>query len=155
MKLKEWGLTALGVLSLFWPWVSAKPFVNADVDTEIKVNQAFARKSESQLNDYRLQYEPQLKERLGIFRRGVWGAFWFLVTAVLAALIIATFWHTSSSAKVLLGGASIFVFAWSTLARLGRDAMSFGGNTIIERVDLRLLWILYWIGALLGTLALI
>jgi hypothetical protein len=33
--------------------------------------------------------------------------------------------------------------------------MSFGGNTIIERVDLRLLWILYWIGALLGTLALI
>jgi hypothetical protein len=28
-----------------------------------------------------------------------------------------------------------------------------GGNTILERVDIRVMWILYWFGTLLGTLA--
>src|SRR5665213_2019574 len=152
MNLREFGLTILGFLSLLWPWTTAKPFVNADVENEMKVNTAFARKSASQLQDYRFEYEPEVKNRLSTFRRGVWGAFWFLVTAVLVALVIAAFWHRTMEAKTLLGAASVFVFAWSTLARLGRRATSFGGNTILERIDIRLLWILYWIGTLLGTL---
>ena len=155
MEIKEFGLTILGFLSLFWPWMTATPFANADVATEIEVNQAFARMSKSERIDYRRSYDPEVKARLSAFRHGVWGSFIFLFTAVIAAVIIAAFWHTSPRSRVLLGGASIFVFAWSTLARLGRRATSFGGNTILERIDIRLLWILYWVGTVLGTLALI
>jgi hypothetical protein len=153
MKRNEWTLTARGIFSLYLPWLSVKPFVKADVEREIEVNQAFARKSASQLADYRLEYEPVVKDRIRAFRSGVWRSFWFLLTAVIVALIIAAFWHASPKAKTLLAGASIFVFAWSTLARLGRGATSWGGNTIVERIDLRLLWILYWVGTVLGTLA--
>jgi len=53
-----------------------------------------------------------------------------------------------------LGAAAIFVFVWSTLARLGRSATSFGSNAILESIDLRGLWILYWIGTLLDNSAL-
>jgi hypothetical protein len=155
MTIKECGLTARGILSLFLPWLSVTPFAKADVDNEVKVNQAFARKSESQRNDYRIEYEPVVKQRMQTFRSGVWGSFWFLFSAFVVALILRALWHASPDAKLLVGVASIFVFAWSTLARLGRNATSFGGNTIIERIDVRLLWILYWIGTVLGTIALI
>jgi hypothetical protein len=64
MKGKEFGLTILGFLSLLWPWTTAKPFVNADVENEIKVDNAFARKSASQLQDYRLEYEPDVMIRV-------------------------------------------------------------------------------------------
>jgi hypothetical protein len=153
MKLKEFTLTLRGLFSLFMPWLSVKPFVKADVERETEVNQAFARKSASQLADYRLEYEPVVKERVRSFRSGVWRSFLFLLTAVIVALVLAAFWRASSQAKTFLGAASIFVFAWSTLARLGRGATSWGGNTIVERTDVRLLWILYWVGTVLGTLA--
>jgi hypothetical protein len=152
--MKELGLTIRGVLWLIWPWVSVKPFVDDDYDQELKVNPAIARKPKSEIDKLRREYEPVLEKRLRTFRQGVWGSFWFLVTAVIAAVVLAAFWHVAPSIKVLLGDASIFVFAWSTLARIGRGATSFGGNTILERIDLRVLWILYWIGTLLGTLAL-
>jgi hypothetical protein len=119
------------------------------------VNQAFARKSQSQIIDYRVEYEPEVKKRMESFRWGVWGSFLFLLIAVITALVIAALWRASAEAKFLLGGASIFIFAWSTLARLGRGGTSFGGNTAIERIDVRLLWILYWVGTVLGTLALL
>jgi hypothetical protein len=155
MRIKEWGLTFLGVLSLFWPWVSVRPFVDDDYDQELKINTAIAKKPKSEIDKLRQEYEPVVEGRLQTFRRGVWGSFWFLVTAVIAAMILAAFWHAAPGVKVLLGDASIFVFAWSTLARIGRGATSFGGNTILERIDLRVFWILYWVGTLLGTLALI
>src|SRR5690349_10760897 len=131
MSLKESTLTVRGILSLFWPWLSVTPFAKADVAREVEINQAFARKSQSQLNDYRIEYEPVVRELVRTFRSGMWGSFWFLITAIVAASIMAAFWHASSEAKTLLGGASIFVFAWSTLARLGRDATSFGGNSVV------------------------
>jgi hypothetical protein len=155
MTMKELGLTVRGVFSLFWPWVSVQGFVNDDVDAEIKTNQAFARKSKAEINQFRLQYEPQVQERLGTFRWGVWRSFLFLLTAIIAAMLLALFAHPSPTAKVWLGALSMFVFAWATLARLGRDATSFGGKTALERIDLRMLWILYWFGTVLGTLALV
>src|SRR3954447_24346916 len=106
MKLKEWTLTARGIFSLFMPWLSVKPFAKADVEREIEVNQGFARKSASQIADYRLEYEAVVKERMRAFRSGVWRSFWFLLTAIVVALIIATFWHAAPKAKTVLAGAS-------------------------------------------------
>jgi hypothetical protein len=153
--IKEWTLTARVIFSLFFPWLSITPFAKADVEREAKVNNALGRMSDSQRDDYRKEYETVVKQRMRTFRSGVWGSFWFLISAVVVALILCAIWHASPGAKTLLGIVSVFVFAWSTLARLGRSATSFGGNTVIERIDVRLLWIMYWIGTVLGTIALI
>ena len=155
MRIKEWGLTLLGVLSLFWPWVSVNPFVDDDYDQELQINTAIARKPKSEIDKLRQEYEPVVKERLRTFRWGVWRSFLFLFTAVIVAMLVAVFSHASPPTKAWLGALSMFAFAWATLARLGRAATSFGGNTALERIDLRMLWILYWIGTVLGTLALI
>src|SRR6185312_14327832 len=128
MKAKECGLTILGILSLFWPWASVKPFVDDDLGAELETNQFLAARPQAEIDGRRQQYEPEVRKRLRTFRWGVWGSFWFLVTAVIAAMVLAAFWHASPKAKVWLGGPSIFVFAWATLARLGRSAMSLGGE---------------------------
>jgi hypothetical protein len=155
MTIKELGLTVRGVLALFWPWVSVKPFANDDVDAEVQTNQAFARMPKLEITRYRLEYETQVRKRLATFRWGVWRSFLFLLTAIMVAMIFTIFAHASPTAKVWLGALSMFVFAWATLARLGREATSFGGTTALERIDLRMLWIFYWIGTVLGTLALV
>jgi hypothetical protein len=156
MRAKEWGLTFFGIFSLFWPWVSVKPFVNDDYDAELKRNKQLAARPKAEIDKQRDEYEPEVKRRLRTFRWGVWGAFSFLVTAIIAATVLAVFfWYPSPNAKVWLGNASIFAFAWATLARLGKGGTSWGGKTVLERIDLRVLWILYWIGTLLGTLTLI
>jgi hypothetical protein len=154
-RIKEWGLTIRGVLSLYWPWMSVKPFVDDDFDAELETNEFMAAKPKAEIDRLRRDYEPLVTERLHTFRWGVWGSFLLLVTAIIAAIVLAKFfWHASLNAKVWLGDTSIFVFAWATLAWLGRSASSIGGNTVLERVDLRVLWILYWIGTLFGTLPL-
>jgi predicted permease len=136
--------------------MTVKPFVNDDWDAELIANDAMAKKSKAEIEKEKKKYESEVRRRLGIFRRGIWGSFFALITAVVAAEVASAFIpQTSSSARVFLGGSSIFVFAWATLARLSRSATSLGGATVLERIDERMLWILYWFGTLLGTLALI
>lgn len=54
--------------------------------------------------------------------------------------------------KNLLGLFSIFSFAWATLGRLGWAGQSWRGDTIIERLDDLIFWILYWTGTFFGVL---
>jgi hypothetical protein len=154
MTIKELGLTLRGLYLLVWPGLSVRPFVDDDYDAELKNNTQLAKEPAAAIERRRREYEPQVQQRMRTFRWGVWGSFLFLLTAIVAAIVLKLFWQASPNAKVWLGGASIFVFAWSTLARLGRSATSMGGNTALERVDLRVLWIFYWFGTALGTLAL-
>jgi hypothetical protein len=156
MEMKELSLTFRGIFSLFWPLLSMRPFVDNDYDAEIAGNKALAKKSEAEIEKRRKEYEPEVEKRMRSFRWVVWSSFLFLLSAItVAKTTTALLRPASPSAKIFLGGASIFSFAWSTLARLGRSGTSMGGNTALERVDLRVLWILYWIGTLLGTLAII
>jgi hypothetical protein len=154
MTMKELGLTLRGLSLLVWPGLSVRPFVDDDYDAELKTNTQLAKEPAAAIEKRRREYEPEVRQRMGTFRWGVWGSFLFLLTAIIAAIILKLFWQASPNAKVWLGGASIFVFAWSTLARLGRSATSMGGKTALERVDLRVLWISYWFGTAFGTLAL-
>jgi hypothetical protein len=57
------------------------------------------------------------------------------------------------SGKFGFGGLSLFCFAWSTLARLGKPGISWGSETVIERLDS--FRFVYWLGIFAGTFALI
>src|SRR4029077_4499295 len=56
--------------------------------------------------------------------------------------------------QALLGVASVFSFAWATLGRLGWTGQSYGGNSVIERLDDRIFKFLYSLAMFVGTLAL-
>jgi hypothetical protein len=155
MPIKEWiaefRLMTRGVFALLWKKVRIRPLLDADLDFECSRNPHFAQQSrEKQLNDYK----PVFVERLRALRKGLVASFIFLISAVVVAFLLTKLGcRLSARDKVWLGGASIFSFAWSTLARL--TARSFGEDTVLERLDTRIFWFLYWVGMLLGTLALI
>jgi hypothetical protein len=102
MAANEWSLTARGIFSLFIPWLSVTPFAKSDVEHEATVNNAFARMSESQRDDYRKGHEIEVKKRMKTFRSGVWGSFWLLISAVIIALILRAFWNAQAGEKVLV-----------------------------------------------------
>lgn len=121
MKMKEVGLTILGVLSLFWPWMTVQPFVDDDYDAELEANTHLAKKSKTEIDKLRKEYVSVMQERLQTFRRGVWGSFFFLLTAVIVAMLVAAFlWNPSSITKILVAGASLFVPAWRATCHVVR-----------------------------------
>jgi len=45
--------------------------------------------------------------------------------------------------------ASVSLFAWATLGRLGWAGQSWQGDTVVERLDQVLFWASYWLGNVL------
>jgi hypothetical protein len=123
MKIKEWPLTVYGILALFWPWISVKPFVKDDYEAELRTNKQLAARPKETREQFLRDYEPEVEKRLRIFRWGLWGSFLCLATAVMTAVVLVKFgWSVSAQQRMWLGGTSMFCFAWATLARLGRSA---------------------------------
>jgi hypothetical protein len=91
--------------------------------------------------------------RLRALRQSVYSSLIILASAVLVA--IAAPINITPQGRVWIGAASIFCFAWATLAKLGWHVGSFAGDTVVERLDLHIFRFLYWLGTLLGTLALV
>jgi|SRR5262252_206028 len=146
-SVREWTLLARGMLALFWKRTDLQPLIDSDFERELSKNIYLAREPQQKQEQQRAQYEPVLRERVSLLRRGLAVSFVFLASAVLLALSMIAFgYRASGSGKIWLGGLSIFCFAWSTLARLGKPGTSFGGETVIERLDSRIFWVLYWLG---------
>jgi hypothetical protein len=146
---------ARSVLALVWPWTSVQRLVDADWHDELAKNTQLASRSRDVQQAHRREYIPVLKERVRLLRCGMIGSFLFLVFAIVVAqVVILAGEKPNAPQKIWLGGLSIFCFAWATLARLGKPGTSFGGNTVIERLDRKIFWVLYWLGTFFGTLAL-
>jgi hypothetical protein len=155
-RVREWTLMARGVLALFWKRTDLQPLIDSDFERELSKNISLAREPQQRQEQRRAEYEPVLRERVSLLKRGLVMSFVFLVSAVLLALSMIAFgYRASGSGKIWLGGLSLFCFAWSTLARLGKPGTSFGGETVIERLDSGIFWFFYWLGTFAGTFALI
>jgi hypothetical protein len=154
--VQEWTLLARGVLALFWKRTDLQPLIDSDFELELSKNINLAREPGQMQEQHRVEYEPVLSERVSLLRRGLAVSFVFLASAVLLAVLMIAFGcRASGMVKIWLGGLSLFCFAWSTLARLGKPGTSWGGETVIERLDSRIFWFLYWLGTFAGTFALI
>jgi hypothetical protein len=66
-------------------------------------------------------------------------------------LISRTFAHSIPN---LIGVTSLFLLAWPTLEKLGYSIKSFGGDTVVERLEDFIFRILFLLGTFLGILAL-
>ena len=155
-RVREWTLMARGLIALLWKRTDFQPLIDSDFERELSKNIYLARESKQRQEQQRAQCESTLTERVSLLRRGLAVSFVFLASAVLLALSMIAFgFRASGSGKIWLGGLSIFCFAWSTLARLGKPGTSLGGETVIERLDMRIFWFLCWLGTFAGTFALI
>ena len=136
--MKEFSLMGYGILALVFEERYINGLIEADAD---KFGQTPA------------QAKDNVIKRLHILRRAVFGSLLALTISVLIGLLLAM--RLPPSPKVWVGVASIFCFAWATLAKLGWQVGSFAGNTVVERLDLLIFRLLYCLGTFLGTLALL
>jgi hypothetical protein len=152
-RIADLRLMLRGMFALLSKRVSVQRLVDADIDFESSRNPFYANEAREK---QRREHKPVLIDRLRALRKGLLFSFIFMLSAViLGFLLIALGCRLSSHDKAWLGGASMFSFAWSTLARLSKPKTSLGGDSVIERLDTRIFWFLYWVGTLFGTLALI
>lgn len=142
-------------LGMLLPKSNVSSLVNADYDDEVSVNSGFAKQTAPERQRWERGYTQTVRERLAILRDGLVKSFLALLFATVLGVGLLKFWTPSTGAKAWLGVLSVFCFALATLARLGKPATSIGGRTAVERLDLRILWILYWLGMFIGTLALL
>jgi hypothetical protein len=145
-----------GVVALFRPSVDVQRLIDADHALELSGNRQLREAPPEQQEQHRRKYAATIALRLRLLRRNVFWSFAILASAVMLALLSS--WlavSPSPSGRALLGGASVFCFAWATLGRLGWSGQSYKGDTVVERLDVRIFKLLYWLGTFLGTLALI
>ena len=154
--LEEWRLMARGVVALVWKSSNVQPLVDADHKRELSQNVQLAQAPLEKQEQHRRGYVSTLNRRIQLLRRNHIWSFVLMGSAVIVALIFSHFtWSPTPVTRVWFGVASVFCFAWATLARIGWAGQSWKGDTVVERLDELIFKLLYWLATLLGTLALV
>ncbi|MCI0353789.1 MAG: hypothetical protein L0099_01940, partial [Acidobacteria bacterium] len=76
-----------------------------------------------------------------------------MASAVLVGVAFRAFYSGPMLSRSVFAVGSLLLFASATLGRLGWAGQSWEGDTSVERLDQWILHVLYWIGMLWGTLA--
>jgi hypothetical protein len=142
----EWRLMWRGFFALLSKKVSIEPLLDADMALELSRSPGV--KEEHQ----RAEYRPILIGRLRLLRQNFVRSFLLLITATMLALVVSRLVSTSNPSWIGIG--SLFCLAWSTVTRLGYAGQSFGGDSVIERLDDEIFRVLFWLGTFLGILSL-
>jgi hypothetical protein len=149
--MSELTLMLRGLSAVIYKGANIDPLLDADITQELSTNERLRASAQKQ-EQLRRDYKPTLITRIQILRRNLFSSFFLLCTATAFAFLVL--YLTSRPLPSHLGVASIFFLAWSTLARLGYSGKSWGGDTVIERLDERVFRFLFWVGTFLGMLAL-
>jgi hypothetical protein len=130
---------------------------NADHALELARNEQLRASDVERRHEHRRRTEIMVLDRLRLLRTRTWTAFIFIASAVVLGIVVS--WLVPKAGSTLLPTVlaivSISLFAWATLGRLGWAGQSFGGDTVVERLDQVLFWALYWLGTFTGVLAII
>lgn len=149
------GLIARALFAVCLPGSRTDALAKVDHEDELARNEQLRASSEDRRQRAQEETRARVQAQIVRFRRDLGASFVILATAVLLAvgLVHGLGSRPSPGAARLLGGASLFAFAWATLGRLGWAGKSWSGITVIERLDEVVFRALYWLGTLLGTVA--
>jgi len=91
--------------------------------------------------------------RLLSLRGVIFKSFLSMASALAVAWAFRVFYGGPMLPRGVFALGSVFCFAWATLARLGWRGQTWLGDTSVERLDQRILHVLYWIGMCWAALA--
>jgi hypothetical protein len=129
---------------------------DADHAQELSRNSQLRASPREAQEKRRGEYRGVLMSRLRLLRSRLLTSFVAMASAVVAGATYASVTESlSEGAHAALAIASLFCFAWATLGRLGWAGQSWKGDTVVERLDSYIFWVLYWIGTAVGTLAIL
>lgn len=141
------------LVALFFGGRYSEPLVLADHSQSLATNQGLREASAEQQAQALVDVREIVRVRLGLLRTRLIASFFSMGTAVAFAILNNRFGIGVATSDSVLIPASVFIFAWATLGRLGWAGQSIRGNTTVERLDQIIFHILFWIGMYLGTVA--
>jgi hypothetical protein len=152
-------ITLIGraLLAVCLPGDHTDRLARADHEDELVGNEQLRGSPEDQIRQAREKTRDRVRTQISGFRRALGFSLVVLATAVLAAVGLVHGLGSKPSPAVsrALAVASLFAFAWATLGRLGWAERSWSGFSVTERLDHAVFRALYWVGTLLGTVALL
>jgi len=151
--MTELSLMLRGLVALVVPGVSLEPLAEAEHRRALSRNEQLRCAPPEAHAKHLRECGEAVSRRLRLLRRNLVLSFAFIASAIATAAGSRAFAVVPESLDPLLGGGSVFLFAWATLGRLGWFGQSWKGDTVVERLDARIFWLLYWLGTFLGSLA--
>jgi hypothetical protein len=127
---------------------------NMDHAHELDSNQQLRASTTERQEKHRHDAQLSVANDISMLRRHILVSTLWLATAVFVAI------GTESIAKGIadskyIGVWSVLAFGVATLGRLGWSGQSFSGDSTVERLDRGIFWLLYWLGTLTATWAVI
>lgn len=148
----------LSFINIIIPKLFIDHLAEIDFHNELLTNKELASSSESTKQKSKKSIREHTKTRSSLLRKKLLSSLILSLTAIgLAIIIIKYISENEFSIKSLNIYAiiSISSFSIATLGKIGWEGQSYGGNTVFEKLDKFLLWFLYFIGILFGTLSII
>src|SRR6267378_2813322 len=149
-------LMVKALVAFLVPGAYTNALAAADHALELSRNQQLQAAGSERQQAHHRDTQGAVLGRLQLLRGRVVKSLLFIASAVFAAGVVA--WLPSSRPALLtaiLPIASVSLFAWATLGRLGWAGQSWKGDTVVERLDQVLFWASYWLGTFCGVLAII
>ena len=143
------------VLVLVRPAAATKRLAAADFEVTKKRQPELLNLSAEALEQHRWRITNVCSDRVRRLRTVHARALLLILSAVGAGVLVARIaGAVPDGLRPVLAAASVGVFAWATLARLGWAGQSMKGDTAIERIDEVWFRLLYWLGTALATISL-
>jgi hypothetical protein len=120
-----------------------------ELSRNVGLRQSSREKQEEALNATRKVTIKRLERLRGVLIK----SFASMASAVVVGVAFRTLYSGPMLSRSVFAVGSLFLFASATLGRLGWAGQSWKGDTWVERLDQRIFHVLYWIGMLWGTLA--
>ena len=133
--------------------------VEMDFRGEMTSNQQMCKSNEETRAKLRETLKQNTLEDRCLFLRKLWDSFcWILSATVFAIALIILFNPTKSFdsfAAKFTGIISIFCFSFATIARLGWEGQTCAGDSVFEKLDGGIFWLMYFLGTFLATISLL
>jgi len=149
----------LGLLGVLGPETFADRIAEVDFRTELSRNKQLAAATPEVQRLQRAKQRARVLEQIRALRRTLWRSFVIVASATIVAALVAM----AVAGHLLVGQVSghlavlsVALLAWATIGRLsemGDEAVSWSGETVIERTDKVVFRALYWAGTFAAGLA--
>jgi hypothetical protein len=129
--------------------------VSVDFERELLSNSGLREATEQQKNKVRDSLRQDTRERRKLLcQKMILSLGWILLSVALGLLISVFSLHRHFFYEnKYVGLLSVVCFSWATLARLGWQGQTFAGETVFEKLDENIFWVLYFFGTLFGVVS--
>ena len=139
---------------LFYDKCFLEDLVQGDLDEELGSNQSLRESSHGKIQEAKIRLkEATMSKRNLLLKKMLLSFIWIFAAIVFASFVSCIIGKNYYSFGKIVTVLSVFCFSWATLARLGWEGQTIGGNSVFEKVDENIFWMLYFAGTLLAVIS--